>query len=44
MTFRISRSGSFGGFGSLDPFGSSRGGLGRYNLGSDIASLEAYEA
>jgi len=44
MTFGFRRSGSFGGFGSLDPFGTSRGGLGRYNLGSDIASIEAYEA
>lgn len=44
MTFRISRSGSFGGLGSLDPFGAGRGGLGRYNLGSDVSSIEAYEA
>lgn len=40
----ISRSGSFGGIGNLDPFGSSRGGLGRYNLGSDIGTIDAYEA
>jgi hypothetical protein len=40
------RTGSFGGAGTsgLDPFGSGRGGLGRYNLGSDVASLDAYEA
>jgi len=35
-----------GGFsGTLDPFGSGRGGLGRYNItGETISSLEAYEA
>jgi len=42
-TFRISRGGSFAGLGSLDPFGTSRGGLGRYQM-SDVASLNATEA
>jgi hypothetical protein len=42
-TFRISRGGSFAGLGSLDPFGSSRGGLGRYQM-TDVASLNATEA
>lgn len=39
-----SRRGAFGG-GSLDPFGGSRGGLGRYNVtGDTIASLAEYDA
>lgn len=42
-TFRISRGGSFAGLGSLDPFGTSRGGLGRYQM-TDVASLNATEA
>lgn len=40
-----SRSGGFSTPGGLDPFGGSRGGLGRYNVtGEDIANLAATEA
>lgn len=44
----MARQGSFGGLGgfgsfTLDPFGGSRGGLGRYNVGDAMATIDAME-